>query len=100
MTLTCNASRVIIEPDPEHQASQIVIPQKLQGRPSDRGTVIAVGPGRRHIDGKIYPLETKVGDRVIFSLVRSLKFEFEGRKLVLMDEDEVFAFIRPDQSSN
>lgn len=100
MTLTCNAARVIVEPDPEHQASQIVIPQSLQNRPSDRGTVIAVGPGRRHIDGTIYPLTTKIGDRVIFSLVRALKFEFEGKKLALMDEDEIFAFIRPDESAN
>lgn len=95
MNLQCNAARVIIRPDPEHQTSQVIIPDKYR-KASDRGTVIAVGPGRRHIDGTIYPLQTRVGDRVVFSLLRSFRFDFNGEKLYVADEEEILAYLNGD----
>lgn len=95
MTLQCHGARVIVQPDPEYQSSVLTIPPEYK-KFSDRGTLVAVGPGRRHIDGKIYPLSVKVGDRVIYSLVRGHKFSNGDTKLVAMEEDDILAVIASD----
>lgn len=95
MTLQCHNDRVIIRPDPEHAQSQIIIPQKMQ-RFSDRGTVVAVGPGRRYLDGRVYPLSLKVGDRVLFSKLHRFEFEQDGVKYMVMGEEEILVVLGPD----
>ena len=46
-------------------ASGIVIPDTAAEKP-DQGEVKAVGKGKKTDDGKIIPLDVKVGDRVLF----------------------------------
>ena len=46
-------------------AGGIIIPDTAKEKPTE-GEVIAVGPGARSEDGKIHPLDVKVGDRVLF----------------------------------
>ena len=43
----------------------IIIPETAQEKPS-QGEIVAVGQGARGEDGKVVPLDVKVGDRVIF----------------------------------
>lgn len=96
MTLQPHGSRVLIRPDTEEAKSIIHIPEAFK-KAADRGTIVSVGNGRRHIDGKVYPLTAKPGDRVIFSLVQIMRLENEGEKLIVMDEDAILVFLRPDQ---
>lgn len=93
MTLVPHGSRVLIRPDSEDSKSKIFIPDKFQ-KAADRGTVIAVGPGRRRIDGTMCPLQSQPGDRVVFSLVQIMRLEHEGEKLVVMDEDAILVFLK------
>jgi chaperonin GroES len=46
-------------------ASGIVIPESAAEKP-DQGEVLAVGPGKKTEDGKIVPVDLKVGDKVLF----------------------------------
>ena len=46
-------------------ASGIVIPDTAAEKP-DQGEVKAVGKGKKNDEGKIMPLDVKVGDRVLF----------------------------------
>lgn len=98
MTLQPHGSRVLIRPDTEEAKSKIVIPEAFR-KAADRGTVVSVGPGRRHIDGQVYPLMAKPGDRVIFSMVQIMRLEHEGEKLAVMDEDAILVFLNPDRVS-
>lgn len=95
MNLECNGARVIIRPDGEDTKSIIKIPERFQ-KVADRGTVVVVGEGRRHIDGKVYPLKAKPGDRVIFSLVQIMRFENDGEKLIVCEEDAILVYLRPE----
>lgn len=96
MTLQPHGSRVLVRPDTEETKSIIHIPEAFK-KAAERGTIVSVGNGRRHIDGKVYPLTAKPGDRVIFSLVQIMRLENEGEKLIVMDEDAILAFLRPDE---
>ena len=50
----------------EKSAGGIILPDTAKERPQ-RGEIIAVGPGRVLDDGKLVPMEVKVGDKVLFS---------------------------------
>lgn len=47
--------------------SGIVIPDTAQDAKTDRGEVIAVGPGRLLENGTRAPMDVSVGDRVLFA---------------------------------
>ncbi len=49
----------------EKTAGGIIIPDTAKEKPQE-GKVIAVGPGTKTEDGKIIPMDVKVGDRVLF----------------------------------
>ena len=49
----------------EKTAGGIIIPDTAKEKPME-GEVIAAGPGTRGDDGKLQPLDIKVGDRVLF----------------------------------
>src|ERR1700687_6082971 len=46
-------------------ASGIVIPDNVAEKP-DQGEVLAIGPGKRDDNGKLIPIDLKVGDRILF----------------------------------
>ena len=49
----------------EKTAGGIIIPDSAKEKPME-GEIIAAGPGTRDDDGKLRPLDVKVGDRVLF----------------------------------
>ncbi len=61
---------------------------------STRGKVIAVGKGRILENGKIKPLDIKVGDNIIFSDGYSVKSEkIDDKEVLIMSESDVLAII-------
>ncbi|MER3436292.1 MAG: co-chaperone GroES, partial [Chloroflexota bacterium] len=60
--------RVVVKPlsREEMTKSGIVLPDTAKEKPQ-RGTVIAVGEGRRDEDGDRIPMDVKVGDQVLFA---------------------------------
>lgn len=95
MNVIAIGAHIILRPDAENASSQLVIPQVAR-KISNRGTIVSVGPGRRHIDGTIYPLAVKEGQRVMFSILRAFPFEVEGEKLMVMDAEDVLCILGLD----
>ena len=62
--------RVIVKRIEEEKKSAggIVIPDTAAEKP-DQGEIVAVGKGKKNDDGKITPLDVKVGDRVLVSCI-------------------------------
>jgi chaperonin GroES len=62
--------RVVILPsDKEGEkklASGIIIPEAANKEKLIKGTIIAIGPGRKNDEGKRIPIEVKTGDTVFF----------------------------------
>ncbi|MBW0454206.1 MAG: co-chaperone GroES [Candidatus Kinetoplastibacterium crithidii] len=94
MTLRPLHDRVIVKRlDNERKtASGIVIPESAAEKP-DQGEVLSVGPGKKTEDGKILPIDLKVGDKILFGKYAGQAVKVDGEELLVIREDEVLAVI-------
>ena len=74
-------------------ASGIVIPDSAAEKP-DQGEVVAVGPGKKTEDGKILPVDLKVGDKVLFGKYSGQTVKVDGEELLVIREEEIFAVVQ------
>lgn len=71
----------------------ILLPDNAQEKPKE-GTVIAVGPGARSDEGKIIPMNVKVGDRVLFSKYTGTDVKTDDDKdLMILPEDDILGIL-------
>ena len=73
-------------------ASGIVIPDNAAEKP-DQGEVLAVGTGKILEDGKVRPLDVKVGDRILFGKYSGSTVKVDGDELLVMREDDIMGVI-------
>ncbi len=84
--------RVVVEPmDAEEvTAGGIVLPDSAQEKPQ-RGTVIAVGPGKLLDSGNRGELSVSVGDEVIYGKYTASEVEVDGREVKILRESDILA---------
>jgi chaperonin GroES len=70
----------------------IIIPDTAKEKPME-GEVLAAGPGVRGEDGKLHPLDVKVGDRVLFGKWSGTEIKIDGEDLVVMKESDVMGVV-------
>jgi chaperonin GroES len=70
----------------------IIIPDTAKEKPQE-GEVMAVGQGKRLDDGKLCPLDVKVGDRILIGKYSGSEIKLDGEELVIIREDEVLGVI-------
>jgi len=73
-------------------ASGIVIPDTAAEKP-DQGEIIAVGNGKIMEDGKVRPLDVKVGDRVLFGKYSGQSVKIKGEEFLVMREEDIMGVI-------
>jgi chaperonin GroES len=71
----------------ETRVGGIVIPDTAKEKPN-QAIVIAAGSGRL-AEGKIVPLEVKVGDHVLLGKYAGTDITFDGQEYVMVREDEI-----------
>ena len=76
----------------EKTTGGIIIPDTAKEKPME-GKVVAVGPGARGDDGKIYPLDVKAGDRVLFGKWSGTEVKLDGDELIIMKEADIMGII-------
>lgn len=77
----------------ETTAGGIVLPDTARNKPQ-RGTVLAVGPGRMLKDGKRRELQVKTGDTVLFTAWAGDEYkEHKGGDVLIMREEDVMAVV-------
>ncbi len=71
----------------------IFLPESAKEKPKE-GEVLAVGPGKLDKEGKIVPMDVKVGDKVLFTTYGGSEIETsdEGEYLIV-SEDDVLAVL-------
>ena len=70
----------------------IIIPDSAKEKPQE-GEVIAVGNGKRLEDGKLVPLDVKVGDRILFGKYSGSDIKLDGEEYMIMREDEILGVL-------
>ena len=58
-----------------------------------QGEVTAVGPGGRDENGKLIPIDLKVGDRVLFGKWSGTEVKINGEELLIMKESDIMGVI-------
>ncbi len=94
MKLKPLADRVVVKPSQAEEITKggIIVPDTAKEKPV-WGEIIAAGPGKTSDDGKIIPLEVKVGDRVLYGKYSGTEVTIEGEELLLMRESDIFAIM-------
>ena len=70
----------------------IIIPDTAKEKPME-GEILAVGPGARGEDGKVQPLDVKVGDRVLFGKWSGTEVKIDGEELLIMKESDIMGIL-------
>ena len=86
--------RVVVESlDSEEKTSGgIIIPDTAKEKPQE-GKVVAVGPGSKSEDGKITPMDVKVGDHVLFGKWSGTEVKVDGKEYSIMKESDIMGVI-------
>jgi chaperonin GroES len=71
----------------------IIIPDSAKEKPQE-GEVIAVGKGKSNDEGKVFPLDVKAGDRVLFGKYSGTEIKIDGEEFLIMREEEVLGILK------
>ena len=84
--------RVVVQPmeSEERTAGGIVLPDSAKEKPQ-RGTVMAVGPGKLLDSGKRGELSVQVGDQVIYGKYGGTDIEVSGEDVKILRESDILA---------
>jgi chaperonin GroES len=86
--------RVIVKRLEEEEKTKggIIIPDTAKEKPQE-GKVIAVGKGKVSEDGKVIPLDVKVGDKILFGKYSGTEIKIEGEEHLIMREEDILGII-------
>lgn len=86
--------RILVKRLSEEEVTKggIIIPDTAKEKPME-GKVVAVGKGKVLEDGKIQPLDVKVGDRILFAKYSGSDIKIEGEEHLILREDEILGII-------
>ena len=86
--------RIIVQrlEEGEQKIGGIIIPDTAKEKPQ-QGKVIAVGKGKVNEDGKVLPLDVKVGDRILFGKYSGSEIKIDGEEHLIMREEDILGVV-------
>ena len=86
--------RVLVRRMPEEMktAGGIIIPDTAKEKPQ-RGEIVAAGKGRVTEDGKVTPLDVKVGDKILFGKYSGTELKLNGEEYLMMREEDILGIM-------
>ena len=84
--------RIVIRRVEEAETTRggIIIPDTAKDKPQE-GEIIAAGPGKSNDEGKVFPLQVKAGDRVLFGKYAGTEIKIDDEDLLILREEEILA---------
>jgi chaperonin GroES len=86
--------RVLIEVTEENIQKQgsLYIPDTAKEKPQ-QGKIVAAGNGR-YEEGKLIPMDVKVGDLVLYGKYSGTEISHEGKDYLIVKENDILAIIQ------
>ncbi len=86
--------RVVIRPAQREEvtASGVILPDTAKEKPQ-RGTVLAVGPGKVGDNGQRTPLEVTEGSEVLYAKYAGAEVKVQGEDLLIVSEKDILAIV-------
>lgn len=96
LRITPLGDRVVVRPEKfeEKTAGGIIIPDTARQEKPEKGMVVAVGEGKMNDDGRMLPMRTKVGDKVMFSKYGYDEVKIDGEEYFIISESNVVAILK------
>ena len=69
-----------------------MIPDTAKEKPQE-GRVVAIGPGGRDENGKLIPIDVKIGDRVLFGKWSGTEVKIDGVEYLIMKESDIMGVL-------
>ena len=76
----------------EKTSGGLYIPDTAKEKPQ-KGTVIAVGPGKVTDDGKRQPMDVKVGDIILFDKYSGSKIKMDDEEYLIIREEDILGIV-------
>jgi chaperonin GroES len=94
MKLRPLGDRVVVEPSEQEERTEsgLFIPETAKEKPQ-KGTVIAVGAGRKDDDGKRVPMDVENGQTILFAKYGGTEVKIDGKKLLILKESDILAIL-------
>jgi chaperonin GroES len=73
-------------------AGGLYIPDTAKEKPQ-KGEIVAVGKGKITEDGKVIPVDLKVGDTVLFGKYAGTEIKIDGVDYLIMREDDILGVV-------
>ena len=88
------SDRILVERVKEEEKTKggLFIPDTAKEKPAE-GKVVASGNGRMGEDGKLLPMDVKVGDLVLFSKYGGTDVKIDGDDFLIMRQDDVLGIV-------
>jgi chaperonin GroES len=92
--LTPLHDRIVVRRIEEGETTRggIIIPDSAKDKPQE-GEVISVGKGKSNEEGKVFPLDVKAGDRILFGKYAGTDIKIDGEDFLIMREEEVLGIL-------
>lgn len=94
MTLKPLHDRIVVEAAAKEEVSSggIILPDSAQEKPL-KGTVIAVGPGKRLDSGQIATMDVSVGDTILYGKYAGTEVTVDGKDYLIVRSEDVLAVL-------
>jgi chaperonin GroES len=94
-TFTPLHDRILVRRIEENESVRggIIIPDTAKEKPQE-GEVISVGKGKSNDEGKVFPLDVKKGDRILFGKYSGTEIRIDGEEFLIMREEEVLGILK------
>jgi chaperonin GroES len=94
-TFTPLHDRILVRRIEEGEVTRggIIIPDSAKEKPQ-QGEVISVGKGKSNDEGKVFPLDVKAGDQILFGKFAGTEIKLDGEDLLIMREEEVLGVLK------
>ncbi|MFH1282584.1 MAG: co-chaperone GroES [bacterium] len=97
MNLKPLGDRVVVKPIEQEEVKKggIIIPDTAKEKPQE-GEIVAVGKGKTNDDGKLIPLEVKVGDRILYGKYSGTEVKIAGEDFLIMHQEDIMGVVEKE----
>ena len=94
MNVTPLGDRVLVEAVEQKEVIKggIVIPDSAKEKPQE-AKVVSVGPGKRDDNGKLIPMDVKVGDFVLTSKYGGTEIKLDDKEYKILNASDILAIV-------
>lgn len=77
----------------EQKRGGIIIPDSAKEKPQE-GLIVAAGKGKTTDEGKVIPLDVKVGDKVLYGKYSGSEIKLDDEEYMIMHQDDILGILK------